>query len=79
MWADGLAQPVTKSLRYFGRAGQPSEPQAIRQPCRQMNPGLRGLSLANMSAEDVPGGRFQGRFQLGPESGNCHVWRSAHG
>ena len=55
MRADGLAQPVTKSLRYFERAGQPSEPQAIRQPCRQIDPGLRGM-IARLGVESQADG-----------------------
>ena len=44
MRAGDWAQPVTKTLRYFEPAGQPSEPQVIRQPCRQIDPGLREMS-----------------------------------
>ena len=64
------------SLRYFERAGQPSEPQAIRQPCRQIDPGLRGMS-ARLRVESQGDTRSAAIVHVyGGSGAPCWEWES---
>ena len=40
---DAGGWPASTHHSYFEPAGQPSDPQVICQPCRQIDPGLRGM------------------------------------
>ena len=65
MRVNGLAQPARKFLCSLECARQPSEPQAIRWTCRQINPGLTGLRLAKRLSGYVVGRRDPGGTQVG--------------